>query len=121
MRAHPAAAAAQIAKAAQTTDVGLQRAQIDAVRPILDPTLQLKRPVLEDWATFATRIGMLEERPDVGRSFDFDLDRERLSYAASGSRATAGIRRRAGSISAHTAPSASTTAPTGSAATTPSV
>src|SRR3954447_7640606 len=35
--ADPQAAAEQIAKASDTTDVGLVRAQVDAVRPILDP------------------------------------------------------------------------------------
>jgi len=71
--ADPQAAAEQIAKASDTTDVGLVRAQVDAVRPILDPTLRLRRPVLERWATFAAKIGLLSGAPDVRDAFDFTL------------------------------------------------
>jgi putative hydroxymethylpyrimidine transport system substrate-binding protein len=71
----PAATAQQIAKASDTTDVGLIRAQLAAVRPIVDPTLRLRRPVLEQWATFAAKIGLLSGRPAVGPAFDFSLAR----------------------------------------------
>lgn len=71
----PAAAAKDIAKASGSTDLGLVRAQLAAVRPILDPRLRLRRPVLERWAAFVARIGLLSGRPDVGRAFDFALAR----------------------------------------------
>ena len=69
----PAAAASDIAKASDAKDIGLVRAQIAAVRPILDPKLRLKRSVLEQWATFGARIGLLTGRPDVATAFDFSL------------------------------------------------
>ena len=56
-------------------DLGLVRAQLAAVRPILDPTLRLNRAVLERWAAFAEQIGLLDGRPDVGKTFDFTLAR----------------------------------------------
>jgi putative hydroxymethylpyrimidine transport system substrate-binding protein len=73
--ADPAATAEQIAKASDTTDIGLVRAQLAAVRPILDPKLQLRRPVLDRWARFVARIGLLSARPDVARAFDLTLAR----------------------------------------------
>ena len=71
----PGAAATDIAKASDSKDLGLVRAQLAAVRPIVDPTLRLNRPVLERWATFGDRIGLLDGRPDVGRTFVFTLAR----------------------------------------------
>jgi NitT/TauT family transport system substrate-binding protein/putative hydroxymethylpyrimidine transport system substrate-binding protein len=71
----PGAAAQDIAKASDTKDLGLVRAQLAAVRPIVDPTLRLKRAVLERWASFGDQIGLLDGRPDVGRTFDFTLAR----------------------------------------------
>jgi putative hydroxymethylpyrimidine transport system substrate-binding protein len=69
----PQAAAEDIAKASDSKDLGLVGAQLAAVRPILDPTLRLKRAVLEQWATFGDQIGLLSGRPDVGKTFDFSL------------------------------------------------
>ena len=71
--ADPAAAAAQIARAAETPDVGLVRAQLDAVAPIFAPGLRLRRSVLDDWADFDLRIGIVDRRPDVARAFDFTV------------------------------------------------
>ena len=53
-------------------DLPLVRAQLDAVAPALRPVLTLDRRVLDEWAAFDERFGILERRPDVGRLFDFD-------------------------------------------------
>lgn len=71
----PAATAQDIAKASDSKDVGLVRAQLAAVRPILDPKLRLQRAVLERWATFVAQIGLLSGRPNVPDTFDFTLAR----------------------------------------------
>jgi putative hydroxymethylpyrimidine transport system substrate-binding protein len=73
--ADPGAAAKDIAKASDTKDLGLVRAQLAAVRPILDPRLRLNRAILERWATFGDQIGLLDGRPDVAKTFDFTLAR----------------------------------------------
>jgi putative hydroxymethylpyrimidine transport system substrate-binding protein len=69
----PQAAAQDIAKASDTKDLALVGAQLAAVRPILDPTLRLKRAVLERWASFGDQIGLLSGHPDVSKTFDFSL------------------------------------------------
>jgi putative hydroxymethylpyrimidine transport system substrate-binding protein len=71
----PAAAAQDIARASDTKDLGLVRAQLAAVRPIVDPKLRLHRSVLEQWAKFGARIGLLSGPPDVASAFDFSLAR----------------------------------------------
>jgi NitT/TauT family transport system substrate-binding protein/putative hydroxymethylpyrimidine transport system substrate-binding protein len=71
--ADPAAAAQQIARAAQSADIGLIRAQLRAVAPAFAPGLRLDRRVLERWADFDARIGIVARRPDVGRAFDFSV------------------------------------------------
>jgi NitT/TauT family transport system substrate-binding protein/putative hydroxymethylpyrimidine transport system substrate-binding protein len=67
----PAAAVRQIAAEAQTRDTELIAAQLRAVRPIFARDLRLDRAVLERWADFDARIGIVRQRPDVGRAFDF--------------------------------------------------
>ena len=62
-----------IAEAAETRDVALVRAQLDAVAPIFAKDLRLDRAILERWADFDARIGIVERRPDVDRAFDFSL------------------------------------------------
>jgi NitT/TauT family transport system substrate-binding protein/putative hydroxymethylpyrimidine transport system substrate-binding protein len=69
----PQAAVEEIAREAQTDDTGLIGAQLDAVRPIFAPGLKLDRAVLERWAAFDERIGIVKGRPDVDRAFDFSL------------------------------------------------
>ena len=54
-------------------DEELVRAQFEAVAPILRPPLRLDRDVLERWAEWDERFGILERRPDVDRAFAFDL------------------------------------------------
>jgi putative hydroxymethylpyrimidine transport system substrate-binding protein len=69
--AHPDNAARTIAGAAESRDIGLVRAELDAVRPAFAPGLKLDRPVLERWADFDARIGIVKQRPDVAHAFDF--------------------------------------------------
>jgi putative hydroxymethylpyrimidine transport system substrate-binding protein len=71
--ARPADAVALIAKAAETKDTALVGAQLDAVRTAFAPGLVLDRAVLERWADFDARIGIVPERPDVARAFDFTM------------------------------------------------
>jgi putative hydroxymethylpyrimidine transport system substrate-binding protein len=73
--ARPDDAARVIARAAETRDVGLVREQLRAVGPIFAPGLRLDRRVLERWADFDARIGIVEKRPDVAQAFDFGLRR----------------------------------------------
>lgn len=70
---HPADAARTIARAAESPDVGLERAELAAVAPIFAPGLRLHRPVLERWASFDASIGIVHQRPDVNRAFVFGL------------------------------------------------
>lgn len=70
--ADPEPAIKEIARAGET-DEGLVRAQLKAVRPALGPSLNFNRAVLERWADFDKRFGILRRRPDVGRAFAFDL------------------------------------------------
>ena len=72
-RARPDEAVKVIAAAAETDDTKLVRAQLDAVLPVFADDLRLDRPVLEEWADFDKRIGLVKERPDVNRAFDFSL------------------------------------------------
>jgi putative hydroxymethylpyrimidine transport system substrate-binding protein len=73
VRAHPAPAVRQIAAAAQTDDLGLIRAQLDAVAPLFAPGLRMDRRIIERWADFQVRIGLIDRRPQVDRAFDFSL------------------------------------------------
>src|SRR5204863_615822 len=74
VEAHPDDAVRQMAKVAQS-DAGLMRAQLDAVKPLFVPAIRLDRPLLERWADFDNRVGLVAKRPDVRRSFDFSLYR----------------------------------------------
>jgi putative hydroxymethylpyrimidine transport system substrate-binding protein len=69
----PDAAVRQIAHEAQTRDLGLIAAQLRAVGPIFADDLRLDRRVLERWADFDARIGIVKQRPDVGRAVAFGL------------------------------------------------
>ena len=72
-RAHPDEAVRRIAAAAETPDTELVRAQLDAVLPIFADDLELDRDVLDQWADFDVKIGLVKERPDVVRAFDFTM------------------------------------------------
>ena len=56
------------------TDPELVRAQLDAVAPALEPPVRLDRAVLERWAAFDERFGILERRPDVDEAFALGLE-----------------------------------------------
>lgn len=71
VRADPAGGAERIAAASQAGDVGLVRAQLDAVLPLYG--MPLDRARLEAWAAFDARIGIVDEVPDVDGAFAFDL------------------------------------------------
>jgi putative hydroxymethylpyrimidine transport system substrate-binding protein len=66
----PALEAIARASQAEADDV---RAQFDAIRPALTPPLRLDPKALREWAAFDERFGILERRPDVNTTFDFDL------------------------------------------------
>jgi NitT/TauT family transport system substrate-binding protein/putative hydroxymethylpyrimidine transport system substrate-binding protein len=72
-RSRPDEAVTVVARAAETDDTALVRAQLDAVLPIFADGLRLDRDVLEQWADFDARIGLVKERPDVSRAFAFDM------------------------------------------------
>src|SRR4051794_27573872 len=63
----PGAAVREIAHEAQTSDTGLIAAQLRAVQPVFARDLRLDRAVLERWASFDARIGIVARRPDVAR------------------------------------------------------
>src|SRR4051812_27862364 len=64
-RKAPDAAVTKIAKAAETDDTGLVRRQLDAVLPLFADDLKAPRDVLDAWADFDARIGLVKTRPDV--------------------------------------------------------
>lgn len=68
VRERPEPAVAEIARAGGS-DPELVRAQLRAVAPILGT--QLDRAVLDAWASWDARFGVLPERPDVARAFAF--------------------------------------------------
>jgi putative hydroxymethylpyrimidine transport system substrate-binding protein len=70
--ADPEPAVREIARAGGA-DEELVRAQLRAVSPLLDPSLELNRTVLERWAAFDARFGILGSRLDVDEAFAFDL------------------------------------------------
>jgi putative hydroxymethylpyrimidine transport system substrate-binding protein len=70
--ADPEPAIREIARAGGA-DEELVRAQLEAVSPLLDPSLTLDRRVLARRADFDKRFGILDRRPDVERVFVFDL------------------------------------------------
>ncbi len=59
-----------LVKASQA-DPALIRAELTAVRPVLSPDLPLNRAVLEQWANFDQRFGILKTHVDVAKAFDF--------------------------------------------------
>ena len=71
--ADPGEAVRVIAQAAETKDVGLVAAQLEAVRPVFARGLRLDRRVIDRWATFDARIGIVDKRPDTHRAFAYDV------------------------------------------------
>jgi putative hydroxymethylpyrimidine transport system substrate-binding protein len=68
----PGPAIDDVARAADA-DRSLIAAQMAALKPIVDPTLKLDPAVLEQWAAFDARFGILRRRPDVQRTFALSL------------------------------------------------
>lgn len=71
--ARPAPAVAQIVRAAGEADASLVRAQLRAVAPTWAPGLRLDRALLERWAAWDAKVGIVTRRPDVDKAFAFDL------------------------------------------------
>ena len=73
-RAHPGDAVSKIAKRR-----GDRRTRGSCARsstpycPTFAPGLKLDRGVLEQWADFDARVGLVESKPDVAKAFDFTL------------------------------------------------
>lgn len=68
----PKAAITEIARLS-SADESLVAAQMRAVDPLFDPPVQLDRDVLEDWAAWDAKFGILPRRPAVDRLFVLDL------------------------------------------------
>lgn len=68
----PGAAVQDIAKAGGAKPE-LVKAQLDAVMPAFEPPLELDRDVLEQWAAWDAKFGILPRKPDVGATFAFDV------------------------------------------------
>jgi putative hydroxymethylpyrimidine transport system substrate-binding protein len=68
----PNAAIKQIA-AVSGADTPLVKAQLDAVDPLFDPPLRFDRAVLQKWAAWDARFGILPRKPNVARLFDLSL------------------------------------------------
>jgi putative hydroxymethylpyrimidine transport system substrate-binding protein len=71
--AHPGEAAQVIARAAESKDVGLVAAQLKAVRPVFARGLRLDPQVIDRWAVFDARIGIVDQRPDTKQAFAYDV------------------------------------------------
>jgi hypothetical protein len=44
-----------------------------AVDPLFDPPMRLDRALLDEWATWDTRFGILPKRPNTSKLFDTTL------------------------------------------------
>jgi NitT/TauT family transport system substrate-binding protein/putative hydroxymethylpyrimidine transport system substrate-binding protein len=65
-------AAVRHVAAASDSDPALVTAQLTAVAPALRPPLTLDPAILDKWATFDVRFGILSGKPDIGELFDLD-------------------------------------------------
>ena len=72
---HPELAVERMADAAAGADRALVRAQLRAVAPTYARELRLDRTVLERWATWEAKVGIVKRRPDVAMAFVFGLTR----------------------------------------------
>lgn len=74
--AHPERAVGWVADAAAASGPkarSLIRAQLHAVAPTYARDLRLDRPLLERWATWEVKVGIVKRRPDVAKAFVVDL------------------------------------------------
>lgn len=76
VHADPESAVREIAAAAQTDDLGLVRAQLDAVSSLFARGMRMDRATIGRWADFQLQIGLIDRRPQIGRGFDFALASE---------------------------------------------
>ena len=72
-RADPGPVLDRIAEAGGGDDRDLLRAQFDAVSPWFEGDLRADLGVLEAWADWDARVGIVRRRPDVAAAFDFSL------------------------------------------------
>lgn len=72
VHANPDAAITDIAQASGA-DRPLVRAQLDAVDPLFNPAMRLDRKLLDKWAAWDTRFGILPRKPNIARVFDTTL------------------------------------------------
>src|SRR3954453_440489 len=68
----PAAAIKQIAEVSGA-DLPLVKAQLAAVDPLFDPPMRFDRSLLNRWAAWDARFGILPRKPNVVRLFDVSL------------------------------------------------
>src|SRR3954464_15444075 len=68
----PAAAIQQIAEVSGA-DLPLVKAQLAAVDPLFDPPMRFDRALLNRWAAWDARFGILPRKPNVVRLFDVSL------------------------------------------------
>ena len=73
--AHPDRALRELARVSGGGDNALLKAQLDAVAPLFRPAVRLDRAVLERWAAFDARIGIVKRRPAIDRAFDLSIAR----------------------------------------------
>lgn len=74
--AHPERAVGWVADAATANDAqarSLVRAQLRAVAPTYQRGLRLDRPLLERWASWEARVGIVKRPPDIASAFVFDV------------------------------------------------
>lgn len=76
VHANPAAAITDIAKASNA-DRPLVRAQLDAIDPLFKPAIRLNRKLLDKWASWDARFGILPRKPNITRLFDATLAPQR--------------------------------------------
>ena len=72
VREEPEPAIKDVAHAAGA-DRPLIAAQLKAVEPALNETMAFDRGVLDQWAAFDARFGILKRKPDVGKAFALDV------------------------------------------------
>jgi NitT/TauT family transport system substrate-binding protein/putative hydroxymethylpyrimidine transport system substrate-binding protein len=63
----------RIAQAGGGDDRALLQAQMDAVAPLFDTDLRPDPAILDAWAEFDARIGIVRAKPDVAAAFDLSL------------------------------------------------
>ena len=69
----PDAALDDLLAAVPSLDRATMSAQLRALGDAFDPPMALDRPTLERWAAWAQRYGIVSERPEVDRAFDFEI------------------------------------------------